>query len=542
MLQLLIKKILPFLLFLASFGGFAQQDAWVYFNGKPDSATYLANPLTMLTQKSLDRRIAQNIDLDVKDLPIFPSYITQISTASGITVMAKSKWLNALHIRGSAENIQLLSALSFVSSIEFADKTLNANASGKGASTSEFQAVNKILDSQTTFAYGNSNNQIAMLGGHLLHQQNFTGMGKTIAVMDSGFPGVNTAAPFQRLITNNLILGGYNYVGQSSNFYTSNSHGTLVLSTMGGYVENSLIGTAPDASYYLFITEDVASENPVEESYWVEAAEEADRLGVDIINTSLGYFGYDNTNYSHTYANMNGITAFASRGADIAFSRGIICVTSAGNSGSSPSPHIAVPAESRHTLAIGAVNAAGLYASFSSIGPSFDGRIKPDVVAQGVQAVVANPAGTIGLANGTSFSGPITAGMVACLWQALPTKTNAEIIQIIKQSGSLFVNPTPQLGYGIPNYNNALLTTLANNSQEIKTVSIYPNPAKDILNINTISADAFIEIYSALGQKFLETKVTSTNVTIPVSQLSSGIYFCRISWGGTTIAQKFIKQ
>jgi hypothetical protein len=311
---------------------------------------------------------------------------------------------------------------------------------------------------------------------------------------------------------------------------------------MGGFVEEALVGTAPDASYYLFITEDIASENPIEESYWVEAAEEADRLGVDIINTSLGYFGYDNPNYSHTYQDMNGITAFASRGADVAFSRGIICVTSAGNSGSTANPHIAVPAESLHTLAIGAVNASGLYTSFSSIGPSFDGRIKPDVVAQGVQAVVANPSGTIGLANGTSFSGPITAGMVACLWQALPTKTNAEIIQIIKQSGSLFANPTPQLGYGIPNYNNALTSTLGTTFPEIKTVTIHPNPAKDVLNISAFSADTFIEIFSALGQKVLETKVTSASISIPVSQLTSGVYFCRISSRGTTIIQKIIKQ
>lgn len=537
-----MKKLLLFLLFTVTFTCFAQQDAWVYFNDKPDSANYLANPLTMLTQKSLDRRTAQNIALDVKDVPIFPSYIAQITNSPGITVWAKSKWLNALHIRGSIANIQLLSALTFVSSIEFADKTLNTNASEKGASSVEFQAVNKILETQTTFSYGNSNNQISMLGGHLLHQQNFTGTGKTIAVMDAGFPGVNTATPFQRLFTNNLLLGGYNYVGQSADVYTGGSHGTLVLSTMGGFVEEALVGTAPDASYYLFITEDIASENPIEESYWVEAAEEADRLGVDIINTSLGYFGYDNPNYSHTYQDMNGITAFASRGADVAFSRGIICVTSAGNSGSTANPHIAVPAESVHTLAIGAVNAAGLYTSFSSIGPSFDGRIKPDVVAQGVQAVVANPSGTIGLANGTSFSGPITAGMVACLWQALPTKTNAEIIQIIKQSGSLFANPTPQLGYGIPNYNNALTSTLGTTFPEIKTVTIHPNPAKDVLNISAFSADTFIEIFSALGQKVLETKVTSASISIPVSQLTSGVYFCRISSRGITITQKFIKQ
>lgn len=539
-----MKKIVLFLLLISSFLGFSQEDAWVYFTDKPDSATYLANPLTMLTQKSLDRRTAQNIALDIKDVPISPSYITQITNAAGITVMAKSKWLNALHIRGSVTDIQQLSTLSFVNSIQFANTTLNANASGKSASTVNIEAVNKTLETQINFAYGNSNNQIQMLGGDLLHQQNFTGTGKTIAVLDAGFPGVNTAVPFQRLFTNNLLLGGYDYVNQSANFYTGGTHGTLVLSTMGGYVENSLVGTAPDASYYLFITEDVNSENPVEESYWVEAAEEADRLGVDIINTSLGYFGYDNPNYSYTYEDMNGVTSFISRGADVAFSRGIICVTSAGNSGSTANPHISVPADAVNTLAVGAVNASGLYTSFSSIGPSFDNRVKPDVVAQGVQAVVSDPSGNIGLANGTSFSGPITAGMVACLWQALPTKTNAEIIQIIKESASIFANPTPQLGYGIPNYNTALSTALEINVMEKDVFLLYPNPVKDVLNINTtnFSPDTTLVVYSTLGQKVLETKAISAYFSVPVSQLPSGVYFCKISSGKLNTTKTFIKQ
>lgn len=538
-----MKKILLSLLLITSFVGFAQQDAWIYFTDKPDAGTYLANPLTMLTQKSLDRRTAQNIALDEKDVPVYPAYIAQITNANGITVMAKSKWLNALHIRGSMTDIQQLATLTFVNNIQFADKTINSGALPKSASTETFQAVNKALDTQITFAYGTSSNQISMLGGDLLHQQDFTGTGKTIAVLDAGFPGVDTALPFQRLFTNNLILGGYNYVSQSTNVYTGGTHGTLVLSTMGGYVANELVGTAPDASYYLFITEDVASENPVEESYWVQAAEEADRLGVDIINTSLGYFGYDNPNYSYVYEDMNGTTSFASRGADVAFSRGIICVTSAGNSGATADPHVAVPGESLHTLAVGAVNASGLYASFSSIGPSFDGRVKPDVAAQGVQAVVSDSSGNIGLANGTSFSGPITAGMVACLWQALPIKTNAEIIQIIKESASIYANPTPQLGYGIPNYNTALSNALGILEVEKGSVILYPNPVNDVVNITTqsFSANTTIEIYSILGQKVLETKATSASSSVSTTNLPSGIYFCKIASGTHNTSIKFIK-
>ena len=265
-----MKKTL--LLLLLTFNlGFSQEDAWVYFTDKPDAETYLANPLSMLTQRSLDRRTAQGITLSTTDVPIAQTYIDQVTASTGITVMAKSKWLNALHVRGSQTSIQALASLSFVSSIEFANQALNSRFS----STSTSNAINKNMNVEVTFNYGTSANQIQMLNGHLLHQQDFTGDGKIIAVLDSGFLNVNTATPFQRLFTNNLILGGYNYVNQNTNVYALHDHGTMVLSCMGGYVDGQLVGTAPDAQYYLFVTEDVASENPVEESYWVEAAEEA---------------------------------------------------------------------------------------------------------------------------------------------------------------------------------------------------------------------------------------------------------------------------
>ncbi|MDD3005173.1 S8 family serine peptidase [Flavobacterium sp.] len=538
-----MKRWIFIMLLFSSVWGYAQQDAWVYLTDKPDAATYLANPLTMLTQKSLDRRAAQNIALDVKDVPVFPSYLSQISNATGITVMAKSKWLNALHVRGSIENIQQLSSLTFVSSIEFADKTITATTTSSNTRSAAIQKVNKSLETQINYPYGNSANQISMLGGDLLHQQNYTGTGKTIAVLDAGFPGVNTAPAFQRLINNNLILGGYDFVNKSTNFYTGGAHGTLVLSTMGGYLADAIVGAAPDASYYLFITEDINNENPVEESYWVEAAEEADRLGVDIINTSLGYFHYDNPNYNYTYNDMNGVTSFVSRGADVAFSRGMICVTSAGNSGGTINPYISVPADAVHTLAIGAVIPNGTYASFSSIGPSADQRVKPDVVAQGVQAVVANPTGTIGTANGTSFSGPITAGMVACLWQALPTKTNAEMMQIIKQSAHIYNNPTPLIGYGIPNYNTALLNNLSAFEAITDFFLVYPNPVKDLLYIknNKLDNNAQVELISVLGNIVAQQQLTVGENSIAVSHLPSGMYFCRFSSGKNQYVKTFIK-
>lgn len=543
-----MKKIFVFLFLVSSFVGFSQEDAWVYFKDKPDEANYFATPTLMLTQRALDRRTVQGIALDSKDVPVYQPYIDEIIASPGITVKAKSKWMNCLHIRGLQANIEALKLLSSVLRIDFADKSLNGTVK-KTSAKLKFKPVNKVLQTTVNFNYGNSANQIQMLNGHLLHQQNFTGTGKIIAVLDAGFPGVNTAQPFQRLITNGSILGGYDYVNKSTNFYTGNSHGTLVLSTMGGFTDGQLVGTAPDSQYYLFITEDVASENPVEESNWVEAAEEADRLGVDIITSSLGYFAYDNPAYSHTYSDMTGNSAFASQGANIAFSKGIFVVASAGNEGASiVEPHVGVPAEALNVLGIGAVKADETYAAFSSIGPSFDGRVKPDVMAQGDPAVLSDTAGNITSASGTSFSGPIMAGMVACLWQALPGKTNAQIKQLITQSADNFSEPPvksrPQYGYGIPDFSLALANGLSVSSFSKNDFLVYPNPTNDSISIT--SPEGFdvktIAIYNVLGQKVLEKNISSKSPTISLKSLNSGMYFYKIESNDFSKSGKIIKQ
>jgi len=537
-----MKKYAILVLIFVSLTAFSQEDAWVYLNGKPNSQEFLNNPLTMLTQRSLDRRIAQNIPLDSKDVPVYQPYIDQIETSNGIDVKAKSKWLNALHIRGSQSDIQALAVLPFVLRIDFANKTLNG--SGKNTAQQTIISVNKTMETTVDFNYGNSLNQIQMLNGQVLHQQNFTGSGKMIAVMDAGFPSVNTLPAFSRLRDNNQILGGYDYANRSSDFYTGGSHGTLVLSTMGGFVDGQLVGTAPDASYYLFVTEDVNSETPLEESLWVEAAEEADRLGVDIITTSLGYSRFDNPAYNHTYEDMNGVTTFNARGLDVAFSRGIICVVSAGNEGNKPWHYITTPADATNALTIGAVTASGNHAVFSSYGPSFDGRVKPDVVAQGQSSVLANTAGSVVTANGTSFSGPIIAGMVASLWQALPQKTNAEIMQLIKQSGSIYNNPNDQLGYGIPDFGSIVASELQSSQFSTTYFTIYPNPVEASFSIALPSGfkQAEVVIYNTLGQKIFQKTFSANDNSIAVESLQFGIYWCQISSGTTVQKGKLIKK
>ena len=539
-----MKKIVLLFIFLLSQNIFSQEDAWVYFTDKPDSQYYFDNPLEMLSQRALDRRTNQGIALDILDVPIYQLYFDQISTSSGIEVKSKSKWMNAVHVRGSISAIDALADLTFISNIQFANRSLNTQ--NRIANNSENKAVNKQLDVQENFVYGNSSNQIQMLNGHLLHQQDYTGTGKIIAVMDAGFPNVNTASSFQRIRDNNQILGGYNFVARNENVYTSNSHGTLVLSLMAGYVENQLVGTAPDANYYLFITEDSADENPVEESYWVEAAELADSLGVDVINTSLGYFAYNNPSYSYTYADMNGVTSFISRGADIAFSRGMICVTSAGNSGNSANPNISTPADAIHTLTVGSVKFDETYSTFSSIGPTFDGRIKPDVMAQGQNPYFSTTSGSVSNASsGTSFSGPIIAGMVASFWQAIPWATNQQVVDFVLQSADRFTNPTTQFGYGIPNFQVALnMAQLSVEENEKIQFLVYPNPVKDkvIVSFSNDLPDVKFQIFNSLGQQIMEKTITQNNNLVATSELQNGIYFYKVLAKNTIQTGKIIKN
>ncbi len=539
-----MKKIHLILFLFITSAAFSQvEDAWVYFKDKPNSQTYLNNPLTMLTQRALDRRIAQNISLDISDVPIYQSYIDQITSSAGITVKAKSKWLNCLHVRGTQANINALILVSSVDHVDFANRLLNT-AKITSVQRRKSEPINKTLEKTINFNYGTSANQIQMLKGDLLHQLNYTGLGKIIAVLDAGFPNVNTAQPFQRLFTNNSILGGYDYVNKSDNFYTGDSHGTLVLSTMGGFTEGQLVGTAPDAKYYLFITEDDNSENPIEESNWVEAAEEADRIGADIITSSLGYFGYDNPNYNHTYSDMTGNSAFASKGANIAFSKGIVVIASAGNEAQTSEPHVGVPAEATNVLAIGAVKADKTYAAFSSIGPSFDNRVKPDVMAQGQASVLSDVSGTITTANGTSFSGPILAGMVACLWQAFPEKTNQEIKQLITQSADRYAAPTVQFGYGIPDFNLALANGLSVSDFSKSDFVVYPNPTSDSISVTLKEGfdSGTIILYTVLGQKVLEKKISSQSAVVSMKSIEKGTYLYKIESNRFSKSGKIIKK
>lgn len=541
-----MKKLLLFLYIASFFSTFSQtEDAWVYLKDKPNADTFLQNPLQMLSQRSLDRRTTQNISLDLKDVPINASYYNQLKNDVNITVLGKSKWLNAVHIQGNETTIRtLLNTYLFITSIEFANKNLNANAKNLGKKIVTAHQ-NKFSETTTDFNYGNAENQIKMLKGDFLHQQNFTGGGMQIAIIDAGFPNVNNLAAFQRIRDNNQILGGYNFADRNTNFYTRNSHGTHVLSTIGGYLENQFVGTAPDAKFYLFISEIAETETVLEETLWVEAAERADSLGVNVINTSLGYTTFDNPNYSHTYANMDGKTTFISRGAEIGASRGMILVNSAGNEGNDAWKYIGAPADATNVFSIGAVNSSENIASFSSFGPTSDNRIKPDVLAQGVSSSIINYlSGTVSTSNGTSFSSPIITGVIACFWQAFPNKTNYEIMDLIRKSADKFNKPSAQYGYGIPDFETAYHQALSIEDFSNSEILVYPNPVKQtfFMDTDTISLEnVSIQIFNILGEKVLE-KFNLISNSVDVSYLEAGFYILKIQNGDQQKTVKLIKQ
>ena len=542
------KKFLLISILFISFSVYSQEneDAWVFMKDKPNSATFLANPLQMLSQRSIDRREKSNISIDEKDVPIHQVYYTKLKNEVTIAVLGKSKWLNAVHVQGTVTQINdLFSKFNFIESIEYANKSLNTSEKSK-RNKSLSDHYSKFNEVQTDFNYGDAFNQIEMLKGDYLHQQGFTGQGQVIAVIDAGFPNVNTLSAFQRLRDNNQILGGYNFADRNANYYSRNSHGTHVLSTIAGYIENEFVGTAPDAKFYLFISEIAETETVLEETLWVEAAERADSLGVDMINTSLGYTTYDNPNHSHSYADMDGNTTFISRGAEIGVSRGMILVNAAGNSGTSSWRYVGAPADVSSVFSIGAVNADENIASFSSFGPTADNRIKPDVLAQGQNTTIVNySSGGVSTSNGTSFSSPVMAGVIACFWEAFPNKTNVEIMNLIRNSSDKYNNPTDQYGYGIPDFEAAYNTVLSIQDFDVfSKIKISPNPMKDFFSIsknNILLTEYSAEIFNILGQKVIELSNFSSN-KIDISFLEKGIYLLKIQKGNQHKTIKLIKE
>lgn len=540
-----MKKILLLFLFILSVPVLAQEDALVFFADKENVAESLANPISILTQAAIDRKQMHGTPIDERDVPITEDYVVQIDASGGIEVFAKSKWLNAVYVIGSQSAIENLETLDFVTGIEYMDKSLNAPRPAlENQNKFEFEtAASRII-----YDYGAATNQVEMLAADFLHEQDFTGEGIPIAVMDSGFPNVFSNPAFSAAVGENRIIDTYDFVRNETGIDGNGSHGARTFSDIAGLLDGQFVGTAPNSTYYLYVTEDSRSgmESPVEEAYWLEALERADSLGVFVTNTSLGYQDFEDPRYDHTYEDLDGQTTIGARAANISFEKGMLSVTSAGNDGDGFT-FVGTPGDAIGIYTVGAVDASENYASFSSIGPTVDGRIKPDGMAQGRDAAVVDQNGNVTTNNGTSFSSPIMAGAIASLWQSRPQTSNGQIMQIVREASSLFSNPTDEMGYGIPNFQEAYntLQALAVEEHFLKeNFALYPNPFSTEVNFSFPEniTKASVEMYNVLGEKVLEKEITSVNHRIDTSAITSGVYIAKISSEGKSNSFKIVKQ
>ena len=523
---------------------------WVQFTDKAHTPYSMGQPAEFLSARAMERRNRQGIAIDSLDLPVDPAYISQLLAAGSFQLLNVSKWFNAVTIR-STDTL----ALDTIGQLPF---VLNVQRTKDGRQR-PLRHPGKFPQETKTYAqdYGNSFRQVQMMNGHLLHNVGGAkGQGMLVGVLDSGFEDADILPGFTALRDRGGIVLARDLVEPGGNVYAAHYHGRSVLSVMAGVVPGKLLGTAPLASYVLVRTEDVGSEYPVEEDNWVSGAELCDSIGCDVLNTSLGYTTFDDSTMDHTWADLNGLTARMTLAADIAARKGMLPVNSAGNSGTGPWHYIGVPADAFDILAVGAVGLDRQLAPFSSRGPSADGRVKPDVSAVGLGTTGLDGAGwNVGPINGTSFSGPLVAGLSACLWQLHRDRTAQEVMDAIRRSASQYDHPDDDLGYGIPDFWRAhLLLTgrdLTGLSQP-EALGLAPVPFTDFLDVEVYAGNTNsmqLLIHDALGRLVWSTETglepeTYARVRIQndlIGKLRAGVYIVEVRVGGSRLVQRVVK-
>jgi subtilisin family serine protease len=543
-----MRRIL-FFIFISYVYSVYAQETYMYrliLKDKGSSPFSLDDPTAFLSQKSIDRRTKQHLFVDDSDLPIDPAYFEAIAN-TGAHIRTYSKWVNTVVVHLPDPNIlPALENLPFVDSLYCVWKgVLPTKSEVEAASVIKKKNVENDINS-----YGNGFTQISLNNGHFLHEAGFRGEGMTIAILDGGFTNVDVIDYFDQ----SKILGVKNFNHELTDPLhpeaTSSlfDHGTRVLSCMLSARSGEMVGTAPEANYYLFRTEVMSGGNeefPVEEDYWVAALEYADSLGVDIVTSSLGYAEFDDPAMNHTQSQLDGKTIPISRAAGMAASKGILLFNSAGNEGSKSWEKILFPSDAENIITVGSVWSDSTRSSFSSIGFTADGRIKPDVMAMGTAVYVVSSAGNVVNANGTSFSTPIMAGLGACLWEALPDLTSFEIQELLHETANRFLNPTPQMGFGIADVYKAYTknkTNLHPVNPENRTY-LRVNSSENRLYINIDNSENYtrchLNIYTGLGMRILSE--SSLSGSIDISFLPRGIYIAHLQIGDERCVRKFIK-
>ena len=560
-----MKKFFIFLLLTLFFASNISAQFTKYivrFKDKTGSSFSIDRPAEFLSAKSIERRTRQHISIDETDLPVLSRYVDSVRLAGNVTILNQSKWLNEVCIATTdAAALAKINSFSFVINSQPVKRTVNRDVISKPKFISEIKGITGIqspMNPSDYYSYGNSYGQIHIHEGEYLHNKGFRGEGMQIAIIDAGFYHYQTLPEFDSARLTSLIMETYDFVNNEQSVNEDNAHGMQCFSIIAANMPGQFVGSSPNSKFYLYRSEDVSSESPVEEQYWIAAAERADSIGVDVISTSLGYTQFDNPAFNYTYADMNGHTTPIAKAAMLAAKKGMILLVAAGNDGDDPWHYIGTPADADSILSVGAIDISGNPAGFSSYGPASDGRIKPTVASVGVATTISSTDGSIVSGNGTSFATPNLAGLVTCLWQAFPEFTNMEIIEAVKKSSSIYNAPDDRIGYGIPNFRSAFdnLTqqrTLKNINSILGTsqMKVYPNPFKDNFTVlirpeNT--ATGTFRFYDISG-KFYFSKQVSLSAGQPqviefnnIQTLQRGIYILRFSDGKKKESFKLLLQ
>jgi serine protease AprX len=507
----------------------------IFFTDKSNSTFSISNPSQFLSQKSISRRNRLSITITNEDLPVNASYVQQVKS-TGAKTYHTTKWWNGVLVEANTASLSLIGNLAFVKKIELV-------APGTKLLGGRVRTVNEKTESSleaTDF-------QLTQLGLDKMQTENYLGTGVDIAQFDSGWKGVNTVAPFANLFTDARLKDQWNYVRNSSDVFTDDSHGTEVLSTMAATIPSVFSGGIPNANFYLYQTEDRFEEYRVEEYNWLFAAERADSIGIDVINSSLGYNQFDDPSMDYTKANLDGNTAVVSKAARKAMDKGIVVVTSAGNEGNKSWNIITAPADVEGILSVGAVSTEGLRSSFSSVGPTADGRTKPDVVALGSATSTISEFGNLKSNSGTSLSSPLVACLAAGLIQAFPNATPSEIYKAIIASGDRYLKPDNSYGYGIPSFTKAK-SYLSYGYLEDE-ISIFPNPVTNstvtILIKEPVGQLISATVYDYFGNKLLNNKSISdwkeNPIKLDLSSIPNGLYVLEVASGKRIVTKKICK-
>lgn len=522
-----MKKSLPFflLLFFIYSSSTAQFSKYIIrFKDKSGTPFSINNPSQYLSARAIERRTRQHILIDSTDLPITPRYIDSVLRAGNVTLINKSKWLNEICIQTTdAAALAKINSFAFVISanpvMRVQQTLLNRQTHNKfNEEITQPSQTQRQLSINDFYNYGSSLPQIHIHEGEFLHNNGFKGDGMLMAIMDAGFNSYLSVTAFDSARKNNQIIETYDFVNNETSVNEDHPHGMYCLSIIAGNLPGQFIGSCPKAKFYLYRTEDASTEYPIEEQNWAAAAERADSIGVDVFSTSLGYTTFDNPVFNHTYADLNGKITIIARANTLAAKKGIISVVAAGNDGNSSWHYISTPADADSIVTVGAVDASGGVASFSSYGPASDGRVKPTVASVGQGTALINTNSQPVFGNGTSFATPNLAGLITCLWQAFPEFTNMEIIEAVKRSSSTYTTPNDRIGYGIPNFHKAYddlfqQKIIRQGSVILGSdwIRVYPNPFNTNLTIlikPKITGKTGFKLFDSNGRLFL-TKTVS---------------------------------